>query len=286
MATCTPASLADFAARSFERMPPVPSLPLPVAEIFHGRSQLAHGAHELRRFTAVGNVETIDVGEEEQPIGLHGGGEQRTEFVVVAEGAHQFADRDAVIFVDDGNDAQLHQFVQGILQILVAEGRGEVITRQQQLGYDFLSEEELLVGMHQQALADGGAGLHARHAGGPVVEAQVRHAGGDRARADDQVFVAREIELVDQRAHSFFVDPPAGRDQAGSDFDDEAHCSVNSLTSAGASHWLRVLCASDKLRICCKPILPSVFLHASKTTFATVPAIRRRCSRRCGLSAD
>ena len=42
-------------------------------------------------------------------------------------------------------------------------------------------------------------------------------------RADDQVLVAGKIKLIDQRPHARGVDAASGRDQTGTDFDDEAH---------------------------------------------------------------
>ena len=58
---------------------------------------------------------------------------------------------------------------------------------------------------------------------GRSLKAEVSHAGGDGSGADDQILVAGKIELVDQRPHARGVDAAAGRDQTGTDFDDEAH---------------------------------------------------------------
>ena len=33
----------------------------------------------------------------------------------------------------------------------------------------------------------------------------------------------RKVKLIDESAQLFGINPPAGRNQAGSDFDDEAH---------------------------------------------------------------
>ena len=87
-----------------------------------------------------------------------------------------------------------------VLQVAVADWRGEIIAGEQQLRYDFLSEEEPLVGVHQLALPDGGAGLHARHVAGTLLKREARHARGNRTRGDDQVFVLGKIELVDNTA--------------------------------------------------------------------------------------
>src|SRR5215470_9226363 len=102
--------------------------PCALAKVFHGGRQFGHGAYELRRSATVRDVKAVDIGKQQEPVGLDGGREQRAEFVVVAEGADQFSDRDAVVLVDDGHNAKLYEFVQGILEILVSDGRREVVT--------------------------------------------------------------------------------------------------------------------------------------------------------------
>ena len=181
-------------------------------------SELAYGAQQ-RGLLAVGNIEAVHIGEQNQPVGLDRGGQQRAQFIVVAESAHQFANRNAIIFIHHRNHAELEQLVQRILQIAVADGRSKVVAREQQLGHNFLPEKKLLVGVHQQALADGGAGLHERHGSRPLAEAEMSHAGGDCSRADNQILVAGKIELIDQGPHARGVDASSGRDQTGTDFD-------------------------------------------------------------------
>ncbi len=88
---------------------------------------------------------------------------------------------------------------------------------------NFLAEKNLLVGMHQSALADGGAGLHQADVGWALLESEIRHSGRNRSRTYDQKFVVRQVELVHQRAQLPSVNSPAGGDQAGTDFDDQAH---------------------------------------------------------------
>ena len=88
---------------------------------------------------------------------------------------------------------------------------------------DFLAEEKALVGVHQLALANGGAGLHAGNVAGALLERQSRHAGGDGAGSYDEVFVFREVELIDHAAQQIDIDLAAGSDKAGADFDDDSH---------------------------------------------------------------
>ena len=65
---------------------------------------------------------------------------------------------------------------------------------------------------------------------GLLAKAQMGHAGGDRSGADDQILVAGESQLVYQRPHARGVDAAAGRNQTGTDFDDEAHVETSNLT--------------------------------------------------------
>ena len=201
-------------------MPPRPSELLPLHCASSAGVSLRIDALQARLLAAIGNQESVNIGQQQQPVGFDGRGQQRTQFVVVAEGAFQFAYRDAVVFIDDRHHAQREQFCQCVLQIAIAHGRGEVVAREQQLRDDFLAEEQALVGVHQLALADGGAGLHARDIAGALSSDEARHAGGDRARGDDQVFVFREVELIDHAAQQVDVDLPAGGDETGADFDD------------------------------------------------------------------
>ena len=77
--------------------------------------------------------------------------------------------------------------------------------------------------MHQLALPDGRAGLHAGDAAGPLAQPKSGDAGGDRAGSDDQILVLVEIELIDHGAQQVRVDLTSGSDEAGADFDDDSH---------------------------------------------------------------
>ena len=114
---------------------------LAVALRFKRRSQFAHHALQPGFLASVGNQQAIDIGQQQQPVGFYGGGEQRTQFVVVAESAFQFADADAVILIDDRHHAEREQFGERILQVAVAHRRGEVVARKQQLRDHFLAEK-------------------------------------------------------------------------------------------------------------------------------------------------
>src|SRR6266849_1821080 len=201
---------------------------LALAQGFHVRCELAHCAQQARTLS-IGDEEAVHIGKQKQPVGLDRLGQQGAELIVVSEGSYQFAHRNAVVLVYHRHHAEIQQLVQGILQVAITDRRREVIAREQELRYHFLAEKKLLVSMHQQALPHRGAGLHERHTGWPFRKPQMGHAGGDRARTDDQILMEGYVELIDQRAHARSVDAASGRNQTGADFDDEAHVRPSNL---------------------------------------------------------
>ena len=70
--------------------------------------------------------------------------------------------------------------MQRILQISVPDGRSKIVARQQKLRHHFFPEEQLLVGMHQQALTHSRAGLHPGHTRRPLAQSQIQHSGRNR----------------------------------------------------------------------------------------------------------
>src|ERR1700686_1100658 len=98
---------------------------LAVALGFQRRRQLSYHPLQTRLLAAVGNQESIDIGQQQQPVRFDGPGQQRTQLIIVAERAFQFAHRDTVIFVHDGDDAQREQFGNCVLQITIAYRRRE-----------------------------------------------------------------------------------------------------------------------------------------------------------------
>src|SRR5579863_3780003 len=77
--------------------------------------------------------------------------------------------------------------------------------------------------MHEPALSDGSAGLHAWNVGRTLADREARHAGRDCARGHDEIFVSGKIELIDDAAQQADIDISVRCNQAGSDFDDYAH---------------------------------------------------------------
>src|ERR1700731_4188981 len=82
--------------------------------------------------------------------------------------------------------------------------------------------------MHQFALADRGAGLHARNISGTLLQRQPRHPRRDCTRSHNKVLVRCEVELIDHAAQQVDVNLPAGSGEAGADFDDHSHIRMDS----------------------------------------------------------
>src|ERR1700733_4645830 len=136
---------------------------LAVALCFERRSKLANHTLQAWLPAAIRKQESVYIGQQQEPVGFHRTRQQRTQFVIVAEGALQLAHRHAVVLVHDGYNSQREQLCQRVLQITIARGRSEVVARKQQLRNDFLPKEQTLISVHQFALANRGTGLHARN---------------------------------------------------------------------------------------------------------------------------
>ncbi len=106
----------------------------------------------------VGGVEAVDVGEQDQLIGLHHLGDARGQAVIVAEA--DFGGGDRVVLVDHRDAAEAEQRVQRGAGVQVAAAVLGVVQRQQQLrGGQAVGGQRLGPGLGQADLADRGGGL-------------------------------------------------------------------------------------------------------------------------------
>src|SRR5579871_1304069 len=80
-----PAFAGEFCGAEFRNHTTTAEFALAAALSFQRWSQFADHSLQARLFAAVRNEESVDVGEEQQPICLYCSGEQGTEFVVIAE---------------------------------------------------------------------------------------------------------------------------------------------------------------------------------------------------------
>ena len=104
----------------------------------------------------------------------------------------------------------------------------DVLAGQQQLRHDVIVlREELIVKIHQLALADGGSRLLARHirrAPGQVELADAHADGTGRDENDLMTCIFQVAEHFAQSLHTLYVQPPGGVCQCGSaDFDNDSH---------------------------------------------------------------
>ncbi len=67
------------------------------------RREPADDALDLGFLAAIGNKESVDVGQKQEPVRLYRCRQQGAEFVVVTECAFQFANGNAIVLIHDGN---------------------------------------------------------------------------------------------------------------------------------------------------------------------------------------
>ena len=186
----------------------------------------------------VGGVEAVDIRQQDQQICPDALGHVGRQGVVVADddllGGH------GVIFVDDGQDAQFQQTVQGVAEIEVTDFVCDVLPGDQQLGHGVVVlAEELIISIHQFALAHGGGGLLGGDVGGTLAQAQLAHAHADGAGGHQDHLMTRILDVADDLAqllHQPDVQMSGRVGQgAGADLDDDAH------SDSSISHYFTAL---------------------------------------------
>ena len=127
-----------------------------VIDVFHQGNELG-----LRVAVGVAGVQAVDIGEEEEVVGIAEGGDVRGECVVVAE--FEILHGDGVVLVDDGDDIAREERLEGALRVEVLRAVHQVVEAHQHLR-DGLAHrgEEVVVHAHEADHADGSHGLFAR----------------------------------------------------------------------------------------------------------------------------
>ena len=170
-----------------------------------------------RRLRGRSVVEPVHVGEQDEQVGVHEVRHQGGEPVVVPEpdlrGGH------GVVLVDDRDDAELEQLVEGALRVAVMATSSDVVDGQQHLSGHLSVPGELLgVAVHQQSLPDRCGSLLTREVARTTLEGERRQARGDGARGDQHEVRAPSPDTgqaVDERTDLARVDHAGGRGQRG-----------------------------------------------------------------------
>ncbi len=164
-------------------------------------------------------------GEDDELLGVDEAGDEGGEGVVVAE--LDLGGADGVVFVDDGDDAVADELLEAGLHAEVAGAGAEILVGEQDLGDGRAAGiEAALPGLHEQALADGGAGLFAGDVGGLFLESEAAHAEADGAGGDDDDLdpgVAQAGDAGGERADALRIQlADTGGEHAGAELDDDA----------------------------------------------------------------
>ena len=133
----------------------------------------------------VAGVETVDVGEEHEEIGVDEMGDEGGQVVVVAD--LDLVHRHRVVLVDHGQHAEVEQGEQGVARVQVPAAIADVLGGEEHLAdLDAVALERLLVVPHERGLPDGRRGLLLRDRARPGREAEARRARDDGARGDER----------------------------------------------------------------------------------------------------
>ena len=192
----------------------------------------------------VGGVEAVDVGQQDQLVGLDHFGDAGGEAVVVAEA--DFGGGDGVVFVDDGDAAERQQGAEGLAGVEVAAAVLGVAQGQQELGGgEVVGGQRLGPGLGEADLADGGGGLFFLQFQAFLGEAEGAPGQGDGAGGDDDDFGAALAQGGDVGGDAvepggaggglFLVD-----DEGAADLDDDARCARDRRGSRGLLLPLRL----------------------------------------------
>ena len=162
-------------------------------------------------------VQTVDVAEQHQQVGVHQVGDQGGQPVVVAEPDLTGGDR--VVLVDDRQHSELEELGEGLVGVAVVAAPRHVVGGQEHLPRDQAVGRELLgVAVHEQSLAHRRSGLLGSQRTGPAGQPQRRQPGGDRAGGDEHDLGAADPgrgEHVDETAYALGVDAAGGRREGG-----------------------------------------------------------------------
>ena len=217
----------------------------------------------IRVSVRVAVIQSVDVREQDQQIRTDGGSHDGRETVVLADGVvhADLVRRHGVVFIDDRQRPQLQQPRERVAHVAAALLTADVLAGQQQLRHNMIVlREELIVKIHQLALADGGRGLLARHIRRTAGQIELADAHADRAGRDENDLVTCIFQVAEhfaQPLHALNVQPPGRMRECGSaDFNndshnDPSHCMMASIIAHRAQNCIPfcLCCAKDAPKI-------------------------------------
>ena len=165
----------------------------------------------------IGRVQPVDIGEDHIEVCGDKRRDDGAEHVVVAEG--ELRDRHRVVLVDDGDDAELEQALEGVAGVEVALAVDHVAPREQDLRAGKpVRGKGALVGLDEPRLAGGGARLERGDIGGTGLEAEdlASRRGSARGDRDDvDPALAERGDLGAEAVDVAVVEPAVGIDERG-----------------------------------------------------------------------
>jgi hypothetical protein len=169
----------------------------------------------------------------------------RSETIVVADADFFCGHR--VVFIHDGQQAELKQFVHGVFGVEKTAAVFHIFQRHEYLGYvEAMFERYLLVGIEQHGLPAGRGRLLLLHAGALAVRSQrvepERHRAGGR-EYDFVAAVAQRSDVAQKSVHERVARPQFRGvcQQAGTHFDDDPRL----LSLSGL--WIKSNCSVSKV---------------------------------------
>ena len=169
----------------------------------------------------IGGVETFDVRKEDQKIRVHQLYHDGGKTVVFSDGG---LDTDLVggyrvVFVDNGQRVPFQQTGDGVMYMAAAPGMVNVLSGQQDLGHRVaVLGKQLVVGVHQFALAYGSGGLLAGHILRSAGQTQLAHTHADGTGRYQHHLMACVFDVAEHLAQQFYpadVQPPPCMGQGG-----------------------------------------------------------------------
>jgi len=194
----------------------------------HRIVDFADEGDELRLgVVGVAGEKAFHIGEEDEEVGLEEVGDEGCESIVIAEGHAQLLHGDGVVFVDDGDGIEaIEQGEEGVAGIEIAGAIFDDVGGEENLADDIpMVSEMFVVGLHEEALADGGDGLEVGQVGGSPGQPEPSHARPHCAGTDEGDFSAggaNGVNFLGELGDAFLVESPIGvSDDAGPHLDDE-----------------------------------------------------------------